>query len=51
MTDPDRPPRTAERAEGDPPGEDQADGRTPRSEEPAEGKDLGEGPADTPGAG
>lgn len=51
MTDPDRPPRTAERAEGDPPGEDQADGRTPRSEEPAEGKDLGEGPADTPNAG
>ncbi|MBW8765795.1 MAG: hypothetical protein JF630_06025 [Geodermatophilales bacterium] len=51
MTDPDRPPRTAERAEGDPPGEDQADGRTPRSEEPAEGKDLGEGPADTPDAG
>jgi hypothetical protein len=48
MTEPDRTPRTAERAEGDPPGEDDADGRTPRSEEPAEGKDVGEGPADTP---
>jgi hypothetical protein len=51
MTDPDRPPRTAERAEGDPPGEDHTDGRTPRTEEPAEGKDLGEGPADTPDVG
>jgi hypothetical protein len=49
MTEPDRPPRTAERAEGDPPGEDDTDGRTPRSEEPAEGKDLGESAADTPG--
>jgi hypothetical protein len=48
MTDPDRPPRSAERAEGDPPEEDDADGRTPRSEEPAEGKELGEGPADSP---
>jgi hypothetical protein len=48
MTEPDRPPRTAERAEGDPPGDDDTGGRTPRSEEPAEGKDLGDGPADTP---
>ncbi|MGY1822431.1 hypothetical protein [Geodermatophilus sp. SYSU D00079] len=48
MTDPERPPRTAERAEGDPPGEEPTDGRTPRSEEPAEGQELpGEG-ADTP---
>jgi hypothetical protein len=47
MTEPDRPPRTAERAEGDPPGEDDSDGRTPRAEEPAEGKELGGG-ADTP---
>jgi hypothetical protein len=49
MTDPDRPPRTPEPAEGgDPPGTE-SDGRTPRSEEPAEGKEMGEGPADTPG--
>jgi hypothetical protein len=49
MSEPDRPPRTAERAEGDPPGEDDTDGRTPRTEEPAEGKELGGG-ADTPDA-
>jgi hypothetical protein len=48
MSEPERPPRTAERAEGDPPGEDDADGRTPRSEEPAEGKDVPAGGADTP---
>jgi hypothetical protein len=49
MTEPERPPRTAERAEGDPPGEDDADGRTPRAEEPAEGKDVPADGADTPG--
>jgi len=42
MTDPERPPRSAERAEGDPPGEDETDGRTPHPEEPAEGEDFGE---------
>jgi hypothetical protein len=48
MTDPERPPRSAERAEGDPPGEDSTDGRTPHPDEPAEGKDLPGGGADAP---
>ena len=47
MSDPDRPPRTAERAEGDPPGEDDTDGRTPHPTEPAEGEERSGG-ADTP---
>ena len=50
MTEPERTPHTAERAEGDPPGDDETGGRTPHAEEPAEGEDLGEGPADTPGS-
>jgi hypothetical protein len=38
MTSSERPPRSAERPEGDPPGEDQGTtGRTPHTEEPAEG--------------
>jgi ribokinase len=48
MTDPDRPPRSAERAEGDPPDEEPGDGRTPHSGDPAEGQDLpdeGAGPS------
>ncbi|MGY1632713.1 hypothetical protein ACI784_13510 [Geodermatophilus sp. SYSU D01186] len=48
MTDPDRPPRSAERAEGDPPGEESTDGRTPHPSEPAEGQDRPEEGADTP---
>jgi hypothetical protein len=48
MTDPDRPPRSAERAEGDPPGEEPTDGRTPHTSEPAEGKELPAEGADTP---
>jgi hypothetical protein len=48
MTDPDRPPRSAERAEGDPPGEESTDGRTPHPAEPAEGEELPEQGADTP---
>ncbi|MFW3172240.1 hypothetical protein [Geodermatophilus sp. CPCC 206100] len=48
MTEPERPPRSAERAEGDPPGEESTDGRTPRAEEPAEGADRPDGGADTP---
>ncbi len=51
MTEPERPPRTPERAEGDPSGEEPTDdGRTPRAEDPAEGQDVGGGgAADTPG--
>ncbi|MGY1733411.1 hypothetical protein ACI798_18030 [Geodermatophilus sp. SYSU D01045] len=49
MTEPERPPRTPERAEGDPPGEEDDAGRTPRPEEPAEGQPLGDGPAESPG--
>ena len=49
MTEAERTPHTAERAEGDPPGDDETDGRTPHPEEPAEGQDLGdESGADTP---
>ncbi|WP_167761173.1 hypothetical protein [Geodermatophilus sp. DF01-2] len=48
MTEPERPPRTAERAEGDPPGEEPTSGRTPRTEEPAEGGDVPVDGADTP---
>ncbi|MBB3085190.1 hypothetical protein [Geodermatophilus sabuli] len=48
MTEPERPPRSPERAEGDPPGEDSTSGRTPRAEEPAEGEDTQGGGADTP---
>ena len=48
MTEPERPPRTPEPAEGgDPPGQEDA-GRTPRAEEPAEGEDVAGGGADTP---
>ena len=47
MTEPGRTPHTTERAEGDPPGDDEDGGRTPHSEEPAEGGDVGGG-ADTP---
>lgn len=48
VTEPERPPRSPERAEGDPPGEESDAGRTPRSEDPAEGRPTGDGPADTP---
>lgn len=48
MTDPERPPRSPERAEGDPPGEDDTGGRTPHPDQPAEGEDTGSGGADTP---
>jgi ribokinase len=51
VTEPERPPRSPERAEGDPSGEQaDDDGRTPRAEDPAEGQDVGGGAAaDTPG--
>ena len=39
MSEPERTPHTAERAEGDPPGDDADGGRTPHPEEPAEGRD------------
>ena len=42
MTEAERTPHTAERAEGDPPGDEDTDGRTPHSEEPAEGSDVQE---------
>ena len=48
MSEPERPPRSPERAEGDPPGEETDAGRTPRSEDPAEGPPAGDGPADSP---
>ena len=48
MTEAERTPHTAERAEGDPPGDGGPGGRTPHPEEPAEGKDAGGGGADTP---
>jgi hypothetical protein len=48
MTDPDRPPRSPERAEGDPPDEEGAGGRTPHPTDPAEGEDTAGGGADTP---
>ncbi len=48
MTEPERPPRSPEPAEGaDRPGADEPSGRTPRPDEPAEGEDTGGG-ADTP---
>jgi hypothetical protein len=53
MTEPGRTPHTAERAEGDPPGDDGIDGRTPHPEQPAEGEDTGGdtgGGADSPDA-
>jgi hypothetical protein len=51
MTEAERTPHTAERAEGDPPGDDGTGGRTPHPEEPAEGKDVEDGGgADTPDA-
>ena len=49
MTEPERPPRTAERAEGDPTDEGSSAGRTPHPQEPAEGQDVGEAPSETPG--
>jgi hypothetical protein len=48
MTEPDRPPRSSGRAEGDPAGEDDTTGRTPRPDQPAEGEDTDSGGADTP---
>jgi ribokinase len=49
MSEPGRTPRTAERAEGDPPGEGTESGRTPHPEEPAEGRDdVDAGAADSP---
>jgi hypothetical protein len=50
MTEPHRTPHSAERAEGDPPGDDETDGRTPHPEEPAEGADIEDGGAETPDA-
>jgi hypothetical protein len=49
MSEPDRPPRTPERAEGDPPGESADSGRTPHPTEPAEGGDVAGDGADAPG--
>ena len=50
MTEPGRTPHTSERAEGDPPADEDTGDRTPHPEEPAEGKDVDQGPgADTPG--
>ena len=51
MTEPGRTPHTSERAEGDPPGDDESGGRTPHPQDPAEGQDLDDGPADSPEAG
>jgi ribokinase len=48
MSEPQRTPHSAERAEGDPAGEEAGSGRTPHPEEPAEGRDAGGGGADTP---
>jgi hypothetical protein len=50
MTEAERTPHTAERPEGDPPGDDDTGGRTPHPEEPAEGGDVGgeNDGADTP---
>lgn len=49
MTESGRTPHTSERAEGDPPGDDETAGGTPHAEEPAEGKDTDQGEgADTP---
>ncbi len=50
MSEPERTPHSAERAEGDPPGETSDSGRTPHPEEPAEGRDdVGGGGADSVG--
>lgn len=51
MTDPQRPPRPTDPAEGDRPGDAEPEaGRTPRAEDPAEGDRDGSGEgADTPG--
>ncbi|MCV2490203.1 hypothetical protein OF117_12595 [Geodermatophilus sp. YIM 151500] len=50
MTEPERPPRSPDRAEGDPPDESGQTGRTPSPDDPAEGGDVGGGAAaDTPG--
>ncbi|NEK86125.1 hypothetical protein GCU60_10190 [Blastococcus saxobsidens] len=49
MTEAHRTPRSPERAEGDPAGEDSGSGRTPHPEEPAEGReDSAGGNADSP---
>jgi ribokinase len=49
MSESHRTPHSAERAEGDPPGEQPGSGRTPHPEEPAEGRaDDAGGGADTP---
>ena len=49
MSESHRTPRSAERAEGDPAGEEAGSGRTPHPEEPAEGRsDTGDDGADTP---
>lgn len=51
MTEAHRTPRSPERAEGDPAGEETGSGRTPHPEEPAEGgRDAAGGGADTPDA-
>lgn len=50
MTKPGRTPHTSERAEGDPPGDEETGGRTPHPQDPAEGEEAGHGEgADTPG--
>jgi hypothetical protein len=48
MTDPARPPRSPDRAEGDPDGEEPNGGRTPHPDQPAEGEDTEGGGAQTP---
>ena len=49
MTEAHRTPHSAERAEGDPAGEEAGSGRTPHPEEPAEGRaDVAGDGADTP---
>ena len=49
MSEAHRTPRSAERAEGDPAGEEAGSGRTPHPEEPAEGRtDAADDGADTP---
>ncbi|MGY2064262.1 hypothetical protein [Blastococcus sp. SYSU DS0619] len=49
MSEPQRTPHSADRAEGDPAGEEAGSGRTPHPEEPAEGRsDAAGGGADTP---
>ncbi|MCZ2859081.1 hypothetical protein [Blastococcus sp. VKM Ac-2987] len=49
MSEPQRTPHSADRAEGDPAGEESGSGRTPHAEEPAEGRDdAAGGGADSP---